>query len=99
MPERDESAAVPDDELTLAIVRRPGYGMRDMHVPGLWFDTYTSDCTAALQVFTQPEADEVIKAFGVRDVHDLEGLPCWVSGNQAGGFIRYVKPATMGAKR
>jgi hypothetical protein len=85
-------------EETLAIIRRPGYGMRDYH-PGLWFEVYVSDTTAALQVFNQPEADEVIKAFGVKDVRDLEGKPCWVSNGGVGGIIKYVRPATMGARK
>lgn len=86
-----------DDE-RLAIIRRPGYGMRDNYRPCLWFDTYVSDSVAALQVFEQPEADEIIKAFGVRNVNDLEGLPCWVDGGEAGRIIRYLRPATMGAR-
>lgn len=80
----------------LAIIRKPGYGMRDLYQPGLFFDVYLSESSAALQVFSQPEANEVIQDHGVYDVKDLEGRACWVESDN--GTIRYLRAAKMGAR-
>ena len=79
----------------MAIIRKPGFGMRDMNEPGLWFDIYTSDNSAALQVFHGDAALDVIRAYGVYDVKDLEGKPCLVEA--AHGMMRYVRAMKAGA--
>jgi hypothetical protein len=81
---------------TLAIISRVGYGLRDRSIPMLWFDTNMSEGSGALQVFFQPEADEVIKDHGVRDVQDLEGKPCWVEVD--GRLVKYLRAAKMGRR-
>lgn len=82
---------------TLAIARNVRYGVGDRGKVCLVFDTYVGDSTAALQVLYQPEADQAIEAWGVSDVHDIEGRPCWVEGDRAGGIIRFLRPARAGA--
>lgn len=77
----------------VAIIREVGYGLRDVGRPCLWFTTYLSEHSAAVQVLTGKQADQVIIDAGVRDVHDLEGKPCWVEC-EAGSvrFLRVWKP-------
>lgn len=66
------------EERQAAIIRNAGYGNRDVGSPVLSFEVYVAESSAALQIFSQPKADEIIKASGVDDVRDLNGKPCWV---------------------
>ena len=72
------SHGVGDGEKLTAIIRRPGYGCRDLGRPCLFFDTYVNESVAALQVFEGKEADRIIKDSGVYNVNELEGRACWV---------------------
>ena len=78
----------------LAIIKRVGYGLRDVGIPCLWFETYISESHAALQVITNPEEIEriLIKAKAY-DVKQLEGMPCWVETNDQlfGGIIKFLE--------
>ena len=69
-------------EEQLAIIRNVGYGCRDIGKPCLFFDSYITETTAALQILTGEDADEFIKAYGVYDVSKLEGKPVWVDVGQ-----------------
>jgi len=62
----------------LGIIKRVGYGLRDVGYPVLWFTIYTSEHCASLQVFRGEESDRVITEADVYDVKLLEGKPCWV---------------------
>lgn len=77
----------------LAIMKDVGYGCRDTNGVCLWFDTYVTEGTAALQVLFNPEADKVIRASGVYNVRELEGKPCWVEDNQ--GMIHFLEVAKI----
>jgi hypothetical protein len=77
----------------LAIVRDPGYGMRDAHRPVLWFDVRFGEASGALQIFSQPEADKIIEDFGVRDVADLDGRPCFIEFD--GMTVKFIKAAKL----
>ena len=77
----------------MAIIKNVGFGMRDCAHPVLWFDTYTSEGSGALQVFSYPKSEEIIKQAGVYDVHGLEGKPCWVE--EADGMIFFLSIMTI----
>lgn len=62
----------------MAIIQGVGVGLRDVGKPVLWWTVNTGDSGCALQVFNWEEAGEIIKAYGVREVHGLDGKPCWV---------------------
>ena len=71
----------------LAIIKNVNIGVDDYGEPALWFDTYTSSCTAALQVFNWDDAKHIIKASGLRAVKSLEGKSCIV--HEEKGIIRF----------
>ena len=80
-----------DDE-RLAIIREVGIGNRDIGTPCMFFTTYISEGSAALQVLSWKDAYEVIKESGVSDVDQLEGRPCWVKvGRGTINFLRVAK--------
>ena len=83
-----------EDKYQLAIIREVGYGMRDCSRPVLHFTVYTDECSAALQVFSQPRADEIITEAGASDVRNLEGRACWVDTSDR-GLIKFVKVAKI----
>lgn len=68
----------------LGIIKNVNVGLRDVGSPILWFDTYTEENTAALQIFSWDEAYNIIKRAGVYGLKELEGRPCWldVDGNK-----------------
>jgi hypothetical protein len=85
----------PDERL--GIIRGVGYGMRDFgSKPGLWFSVYTSDSSVSLQCFWGEDADQIIKDARAYDVHELEGMPCWMQLD--GGLCHFLKVAEMGRK-
>lgn len=65
-------------EKQLAIMKNVGYGCRDTGRPCLFFSTYISEGSAALQVLFGKDADKAITDAGVYDIKDLEGRACWV---------------------
>lgn len=85
--------AIETGEKQLAIIRQVECGVGDYGQAALWFSTFITESGAALQVFDWDQAREVIEAYGVRDVHQLEGKPCWV--NASGSLIRWVGPAVF----
>jgi len=62
----------------LAIMKDVGYGNRDLGRPCLFFNTYITEGTAALQVLVGDEAEKAIRESGVYDVKELNGQSCWV---------------------
>ena len=79
---------------TLAIIKEVGFGMRDGLKPMLWFTTYLSENTAALQCFTDPnEYEAIIKDADVYDVRKLDGRPCWVVRDN--GIMRFRRIAKI----
>ena len=62
----------------LAIIQGVGVGLRDTNQPVLWWSAHTGDAGSALHVFGWDEAADIIRDYGVREVHELNGKPCWV---------------------
>lgn len=77
----------------LAIIRDPGYGLRDLGVPMLSFMAYTHESSGSLQCLFQPAADRYLIAAGCSDVRNLDGTACWVRND--GPFVRLVGPAKI----
>lgn len=72
----------------LAIIKGPGFGLRDTGRPCLWFLVDTLD-GGSLQVFYGDQAYTIIKEANVYDVKDLEGKPCVVTSNN--GIQTFVR--------
>lgn len=62
----------------LAIIKEVGYGCRDVGYPVLFFSSMISESSGALQVLSGEEASNLIKAYKVWDVKELEGKPIWI---------------------
>ncbi|KKL25949.1 hypothetical protein LCGC14_2400170 [marine sediment metagenome] len=77
----------------MAIINEVGIGIRDVGKPVLWFTTTLVDKTAALNVFSWEKAGEIIKAYGLYEVHSLNGKPCEVEVGD--GMMRYSGPVRM----
>ena len=65
-------------EEKLAIIKNVRCGVGDRGVAWLQFDTYTSEHLAAMQIIPWGKAKDVIEAYGVSDVRDLNNMPVWV---------------------
>lgn len=76
---------------TLAIIRRPKYGVGDRGTVVLRLETYVTESSVALQIFNPEQAAEIIAAYGVSDVAALEGKPCWVDTSKP-GLITWDRP-------
>ena len=77
----------------LAIIRKVGFGNRDIGRPCLWFGTYISEAGTALQVFVEDDALALIKQMGVYDIKELEGRACWVEVTT--GTIKFKRLADI----
>lgn len=66
------------EEEVLAIMKDVGIGMRDHCNPILWFNAYTDESSASLQIVEWEEAGLMIEAYGVHDALQLEGKPIWM---------------------
>lgn len=75
---------------TLAIIRRPKFGVGDRGTVTLTFDTYVAESSAALQVFNAEDGAKILEEYKAKDVSELEGKPCWVDTSSA-GMIRWAK--------
>ena len=83
-------------EKTMAIMRGVGIGMRDCSEPVLWFAAHISKGVASLQVFDWAQAAEIIKAYAVHDVRDLEGKACWIqTKGKSGGRAVWAGPCVI----
>ena len=71
----------------MAIIRDVGIGAGDRGIPCLWFSTYVTESSAALQVIDWTDAFELLKA--VDRVEQLNGKPCWVEVD--GNMIRFLR--------
>ena len=71
----------------MAVIRNVHVGGGDRGTPCLWFDTYISEASAALQVLDWETARELVRK--TYDVKELEGKPCWVEVD--GNIIRFVE--------
>lgn len=78
----------------LAIMRHVRCGVGDRGRAWLSFDVFTSESSAALTILEWDRAKEVIEAYGVSDVHQLEGKPCWVDTSQP-GMTTWISPAVF----
>lgn len=87
-PRRDQSAG----EKTLGIIRQPAFGVTDRGSVALSFSVYVTESSAALQVLGVDQAVDVIRAYGVHDVRELEGKPCWV--RCSANLIEWLGPWT-----
>lgn len=84
-----------DEGKTLAIIRRVQCGVGDRGRAWLSFSVYVTECSAALTILEWDRAKEVIEAYGVEDVQNLDGKPCWVDTSKP-GLITWVGPAVIG---
>jgi hypothetical protein len=71
----------------MAIIRNVGIGARDVGRACLWFDTYITESSAALQIVTWEDAAKILAK--VYDVKELEGRPCVV--DVQGQIIKFVR--------
>ncbi|KKM72728.1 hypothetical protein LCGC14_1417540 [marine sediment metagenome] len=62
----------------MAIINEVGIGIRDAGRPILWFTVHLMEGGTALNIFDWEEAAEIIKTYGLYEVHDLTGKPCRV---------------------
>ncbi len=74
---------------TMAIIKDVRCGVGDRGRAWLQFSTYCSEASAALQIIEWEDAKDVIEAYGVSDVSQLEGKPCWVDIS-APGLITWI---------
>lgn len=79
----------PTPAETMAIMRGVRFGVGDRGRCWLEFETKLSTGAAAMQYLEVEAAVELIEAYGVRDVHDLEGKPCQVNVTEP-GMIQFV---------
>jgi hypothetical protein len=77
----------------LAIIKDVKCGVMDRGVAMLAFTVYVSEGYAASQFLDWDAAKEMIEAYDVSHVDQLNGKPCWVE--QGGGMILYKKPALI----
>lgn len=71
----------------MAVIRNVHIGGGDRGIPCLWFDTYISESSAALQVIPWDQAFEILKS--TYDVKELDGRPCYVEVD--GNMIRFLR--------
>ena len=71
----------------LAIMKGVDFGLRDVGMPVLWFSTYITECSAALQVLAGEEIKTLLKDAGCYSIKELEGKSCWVECN--GSLIQF----------
>jgi len=62
----------------MGIIKNVGFGNRDIGRPVLFFNVYSSENIASLQILELEEAVKFIKEYGVYDVKELEGKPVWM---------------------
>lgn len=77
----------------LAIMKDVSLGCRDIGKPCIWFNTYITECDAALQILSWESAAKLIETAGVYDARSLEGKACWVEEDN--GLIRFVEYAKI----
>ena len=80
-------------ENQMAIIRGPVLGVDDRDQVTLRFTTYTSEHSAAYQRLSLVDAGELIGAYGVQDVHLLDGKPIRVRLD--GTLLRVVGPCLL----
>ena len=83
-------------EKQLAIIRGVGFGMRDCHVPTLWFSVHWDECLGALQCFQGQQLIDLVKVAGFYDIQRLEGQPCWILVE--GNLVTFVGLAKIGSE-
>lgn len=84
-------AASPDME-ELAIIQDAEYGLRDVGQPVLSF-TIATEHGSALQVFTQPKADQILKEANATEVKNLNGRACVIETK--GMMMTYKRMAKL----
>jgi len=80
-------------EKVMGIIKDAGYGCRDIGHPILFFTVYVREALASLQTMSGKQADDFIVAYGVYDVHDLNGKPVWVEDD--GQTMRNLEPCII----
>ena len=85
-----------NDKPIMAIIRGVRFGLHDRRGEGveLAFAVYISETQSApLSLDTAEDIAQIIEAYGVSDVSQLEGRPCWVE--IIGGQVYWVKPCLL----
>ena len=62
----------------MAIIQGVGVGLRDTNQPILWWSVHTGNNGSALLIFDWATAADIIRDYDVREIHSLNGKPCWV---------------------
>ena len=79
----------------MGIMKGITFGLQlDCGKVGLSFSVYLDECSAATQFIAGTESLDVIKKFGVSDVSDLEGKPCWVE-TDGRNYIKFLEPCKI----
>ncbi len=81
----------------MAIIQGVGVGLRDTNHSVLWWSAHTGNAGSALHVFDWATAADIIKDYGVREVHELNGKPCWVEVE--GGTMVYKRPCIVDGEK
>jgi len=84
------------NEKVIGIIKKVGYGCRDVGYSVLFFTVYVNECVASLQIMNGKKANKFIEAYGVYDVKDLNGKPVWVNDN--GRMMTDLEPCIIGGK-
>jgi hypothetical protein len=71
----------------VAIIRGIRAGANDRGQPGLTFQTYITESSAAQQFVSWADAADMART--VSDIRELEGRPCWVETD--GSLIRFLR--------
>lgn len=69
----------------LAVIQDVGFGLRNSKYgrPTLWFRTKIKDGSLATQKFTGTGIDDIVHAYNLQEIHDLEGEACIVTVNSS----------------
>lgn len=79
----------------MAIMKGVTFGLQlDCGKVGLSFSVYLDENSAASQFISGNDALEVIKKFGVEDVEQLNGKPCWVE-TDGHHYIKFLEPCKI----
>ena len=56
---------------------------------GIWFTVYMDEHRAALMVFQGKESLDFMRRSNVREIHDLNGKPCFIKSDN--GIVQFIR--------
>ncbi len=79
----------------MAIMRHVTFGLQpDCGKVGLSFFVYLDESSAYNQFIADEKALGIIKKFGVEDIKNLNGKPCWVEVSES-DYVRFLEPCVI----